>query len=130
MPEINEDPDARLVFALYHEPLASETRRHLNERMLAEMDQEVALIVGAGSTVVPSIEGLMRAIAHMPEEQAEAMARQIAAVIRRHLTAEWASLNDRLREGLGKANEVAADILRLEAERERLQRQIEEEGQE
>ena len=127
MADIREDPDARLVLALYHDPLASETRRHLSERMLAEMDQEVAVILGGGSTVVPSMEGLMRALGNMPEEQAEAMTRQLAGVIRRHLAAELARLNAQLAEARSEADQAASRIRKLEAERERLRRKIEEE---
>ena len=130
MADIREDPDARLVLALYHDPLASETRRHLSERMLAEMDQEVAVILGGGSSVVPSMEGLMRALGNMPEEQAEATGRQIAGVIRRHLAAELARLNAELAEAGSEADQAASRLGDLEAERERLLRKIEGEGQE
>ncbi len=97
MPNIEDDPDVRLIQAFYG-PLAAETRRKLDKAFLARVDEDVASIIGGGGSEVPSAEGLFRALGHMRAERAEEVGREIAAAIHRQLLAEEERLLRRLRE--------------------------------
>ncbi len=113
MPNIEDDPDVRLIQAFYG-PLAEETRRKLDPAFLARVDEDVARIIGGGGPEVPSSAGLFRALGHMGDERAEEVGREIAAAIHKQLLEEYERLTRRLHEA--------------EEERTRLGREIEDLG--
>ncbi len=113
MPNIKDDPDVQLIQA-FSGPLSEETRRKLDKAFLARVDEDVARIIGGGSSEVPSSEGLFHALGHMGPERAEEVGREIAAAIHTHLLAEYERLTRRLREA--------------EAERTRLGQEVEDLG--